>query len=130
MDIEEIRDSNTIKFPRAIDLGESVEFISYLAKGLHAIIGYRASYKVSLNGLGEDTSKRDENVEIECKVHALFEGDVISSSFHLKCSEDTPDLESIMLNSVPGWKLPDYNPKLREFRNNTRNLVRQYFKPD
>ena len=131
MDIEEVRRFNLIKFPRRVGLEEGERLISYLAKNLPGTINYRASYFASLSGIEEDKSKRSGSVDIGCTVCILKpKAGVVIDSFCFGHSKDTSKLESIMFDMVPGWGVSNYDPKVKELWNDTRNLVKRYFERD
>ena len=130
MSIEKIRELSIIKFPKSVDLREAEGLLIYLAENLPATINYRASHFMSLNGWGEKkyTLDYDGTTDIRGTIFAPKGGNATMDSFRFEHSTGTSKLKSIMFNLTPGLELPDYDIGARRMWDNTRNLVKQYFK--
>ncbi len=131
----EVEKESTIELPHPINLLESRQILSYLARNLPANIFYTYSCNVRLIHVSKKNSdtlmRKTELTKVGVSVQSLKEG-ISFGSFNLEPTHMNASglLQRIKFNTTPGYDhLSDYRPETINLWREVRRLTDEYFTP-
>lgn len=129
--IENILERSVIAFPHPVSLEEMQELIGHVCKTLPGRSTYHSGYHMSTGvpfmGEGEFYNSRgtvDIGGMISRQDGSAFDGfmGVIQRGV-----DDTSKFAAFSFQTIPGYEISEYDPRVLELWDDVRTIIRQYF---